>query len=151
MEGPGKTRIDLVLANEIARRIVENLEYLFEEAQGFDHLPIKLTLGVEAMKQSINVMLKPQPINTQSYDAKMHTPEVRSTIWQATWEKYKDDFDNAIEVRCINTAHKVWCHAMEDFLHTLLYFEHSKYSIKKFTRGQLQPIKNMRAGQAYRP
>ena len=72
MAGPGKTRIDLVMANMIGCRILEDIEYLYAEAQGFDHLPIKITLSVSAMKQEIRIMTKPQPINRQSDDPKIH-------------------------------------------------------------------------------
>jgi hypothetical protein len=80
MEGPGKTRIDYIFANEIAIRIIKNFEYLFEATHGYDHLPFRLTLDIQAFMQTMTVMSKITPINIDSYDPKIQTPEVKATI-----------------------------------------------------------------------
>jgi len=49
MTGAGKTRIDFVLANDVGMRVTDSFEYLFSETQGFDHLPMKLTLNIKAL------------------------------------------------------------------------------------------------------
>jgi len=48
MVGSGKTRIDFLFSNDVGIRVVDSFEYLFDETQGFDHLPMKLTLNIKA-------------------------------------------------------------------------------------------------------
>ena len=101
------------------------------------------------MKQGMRIMMKPQPNNQQSYDPKNHDNECK-LLWQAAWEEHKDNSDGAILRQDINAAHKEWCSAIEQNLHTLLYFEHNKYQEKMHKRSVAEN-QDDRVGQANGP
>jgi len=75
MTGAGKTRIDFLLSNDVGIRVTDSFEYLFSETQGFDHLPMKLTLNIKAFTQNMTTLTKSAPINISAYDPKVHGDE----------------------------------------------------------------------------
>jgi len=51
MEGNGITRIDALLSNFTGAHIVYNFEYVWDDANGFDHLPFRITINHNAFTQ----------------------------------------------------------------------------------------------------
>ena len=99
MKGPGKTRIDYIFANDVAMRIIKNFEYLYDLTHGYDHLPLRITLDIKAFMQIMTVMNKPEAININSYDPKIHTPEIKAIIWGTIWEEKKAKFNDALTLK----------------------------------------------------
>jgi len=141
MTGSGKTRIDYVFANEIAIRIIKNFEYLFDQTHGYDHLPIRITLDIEAFMQILTVLGKPNPVNINAYDPKIHTPEIKAEIWSCIWQDKELRFEDAIAAKNVDKVHTIWCEALEEFLHTLLPTEQNRHKDVKYSRGHLQSLK----------
>jgi endonuclease/exonuclease/phosphatase family metal-dependent hydrolase len=143
MSGPGKTRIDFIFSNDCGIRVVDSFEYLFDETQGFDHLPMKLTLNIKAFTQNMTILTKSAPINLGIYDPKVHDTETKTIIWNTLWEDRREGFREAIMQRNVDLAHNIWCAAFEDYLHTLLPIEETKFKLFKRTRGLLQAMRQV--------
>ena len=62
------TRIDLVLANRPGAHTVEHLEYMWDEAVGFDHVPIQITLSHALLQQRYIALGAPAPINLRGIE-----------------------------------------------------------------------------------
>jgi len=91
--------------------------------------------------QTMTVMSKVVPINIDSYDPKIQTPEVKATIWNHIWETKKVQFNDALSSKNVDTVHNICCEAFEEFLHTLLPFDHNKHKQISFRRGHLQSLR----------
>jgi hypothetical protein len=121
MEGPGKTRIDMVYANFIGKHIVSDFQYRFDLAEGYDHIPLQITISAEHFVQKIDKCANAETINFSKYEPKIHTHEMRQEMFvEKIWPKYQTEFDDAIQAEELEKAHRVWCKASEEFLKTLL-------------------------------
>ena len=143
VSGPGKTRIDFLFCNDIGIRVADSFEYLFDETQGFDHLPMKLALNIKAFTQSMTILTKSAPINLSAYDPKVHDEETRRVIWNTLWEDKRESYREATFLQKVDLAHNIWCAALEDYLHTLLPLEETKFKPCKHTRGFLQAMRQV--------
>jgi hypothetical protein len=149
MAGPGKTRIEFPFSNDVGIRVVDSFEYLFEETQGYDHLPRKLTLNIKAFTQKMNILTKSSPINLAAYDPKIHTSEVKRLIWESVWEDKRESYMEAVALEKVDAVHNIWCAALEDFVHTLLPIEETQHKFSKRTRGYLQAMKEVALTNKY--
>ena len=67
MHGSGITRVDGILANTPGAHTVHSFEYVWHLAEGFDHVPLMITLNIEAFEQVQTELVKPKLFNNDLY------------------------------------------------------------------------------------
>ena len=68
MKGSGTTRIDAIFANFCARHTIVDFRHRFDLAEGYDHVPLQITIGVDTFHQQVRILRKPSTIDLSTYD-----------------------------------------------------------------------------------
>ena len=79
MHGPGKTRIDAILAHQTSAHLVDKAEVRWQRSLGFDHACLAVRLNVPVMSQKVKRLKHVIPISLQKsyYDLPDHAaPDV---------------------------------------------------------------------------
>jgi hypothetical protein len=126
MSGPGTTRIDVVLANNIGSAVVQSVETVWDKAILFDHTPIRVRLSISAMTQKVWRAGRPIGIEVDKviFGTAGKKPEEKRKLqheaaqsFQRIWGLYKPAFENALESGNIDEAHRIWCLGCELWLY----------------------------------
>ena len=118
MSGPGTTRIDVILSNRCGGSCIENLEYLWKESTGYDHVMMAVTLSMDAFSAKALQLTKPIKINLDDILELLKQKKLNDLehLLRNHWSLYAAAFDDYINNKDINGAHRIWCLAMETFL-----------------------------------
>ena len=122
MFGTCTTRIDTILANEMAFDITQGCKYDYKDINGLDHIPITASTDLEMADATIDVACKPcglkLPCDTlPPRDRwKINDQDQRDILYKSTWSLYSERFTNALNDLDIDRGHELWCEAQELFL-----------------------------------
>ena len=94
--GEGTSRIGTVLSNYTGSLSVIAVDYLYELGNGFDHLPIQITLDLQVYTSTKRILERVVPINCQNIQALKWTPLQKEALWNGIWKTTADDFVKAI-------------------------------------------------------
>ena len=114
MSGPGKTRIDAVLCNPVAAKLVKHLWYEWELSEGFDHVMLSVEFSIKTFSQITYQLERPLYIDigivcNMEHDDLNHRLEIH-------WQWYDEPYRCALDNDDIEQANIIWNHAMEMFL-----------------------------------
>ena len=91
MHGTGTTRIDTILANPCGARGVVDLRYDWDQAIGFDHVPITITVNHALLSQEVRKLRKPAPAPIG--DIKANAKFVRTDhVWHNVWQQHQQRY-----------------------------------------------------------
>ena len=158
MNGPGTSRIDAIFANAVGQAAVARIETVWDMAMTWDHTPLKLTLDIQAMTQTVLRADRPIGIKTElhyyrpppgaSADRKKQLEESAAKGYQAVAKVYQQAFDEAIRPSDVQEAHSLWCLMAELFLYLSQDVDQGRGpEVEKFLRrgvprrGQSMPVK----------
>lgn len=158
MNGPGTTRIDVILANAVASAAVTDVSTVWDCTAVFDHTPIAVTLSTEVMQQ--DVMRAGRPIGIVSdkhcyalkegmsrYERDARKKQAEHS-YKAVAKVFEKNFNEAIDRENVEDAHRIWCLVAEMWLYLAQETNEGQGPcIDKFMRkgiprrGQAMPIK----------
>lgn len=143
MDGVGTTRIDVVLANQAGAVMVTRVEYLWEDAAGFDHVPIQVTLNYKAFHYTHQTIAKSKPTNIQDIKDQKWKPNAMDELYRDLWRGFHQQYHEAIAAHQVQTAHIIWCQTFQQYL-DLLQTPGARESAKTVrpSKGQAMPIVN---------
>lgn len=98
-QGDGCTRIDAVLTNPAATMLVSEVEYLWKEAAGADHVPLRVRLQVDGMDQKI--LRAARPVSIQMEEVVLPTQPGRNADFARHWATFDHSFQKAVRDRDI--------------------------------------------------
>ena len=126
MAGPGKTRIDAVLCNPLANSLVADAGLRWGLGMKFDHACLAVQFNLAAMTQKVQRLMPVAPIDTDSFffnptsnATKAHRElcdELANRDFKSHWKWYEETFANALRLKNIDEAHRIWCSAAEVWL-----------------------------------
>ena len=112
MSGKDVTRIDTIFSNPPAAHACTGVDHLWTEGAGFDHVPIRVRLRVEAFNDCISTICKPVqlalPDKPKHKSARLEQEKVNDDHFRRLWNKhYKEKpglecFHSVIEYLSVN-------------------------------------------------
>ena len=127
MTGPGTTRIDVILANAVGRATVAKVETVWDMAEAHDHTPLKLTLDIASMNQTVMRAGRPIGLKTELHcykprpnDDPKRKEELRRKAedsYAAITKVFQGAFTKALAVKDVQEAHRLWCLMAEMWLY----------------------------------
>ena len=112
MGGKGCTRIDAILCNAAAAKLVQALNYDWEASFGYDHLMLAAPLTIPAFYTVARTLPAKPPFEVkQLQDMK---PCDADTWFRGIWCIFADAYAQAILNEDIDRAHQLWCQAVTE-------------------------------------
>ena len=104
--GKGTTRIDCVFGTPAAAAAVSELSYRWD-LDGFDHVPIQVTLNAAAFAAETVVPIVPAPILVSDV-SKLSTETIDDAV-NAASIKHGPELERALAADDLDAAHYAWC------------------------------------------
>ena len=120
MTGTRTSHIDTIFTNFAGGHACHLFWYLWSQSAGHDHVALALIINAVRFDEEVETVTKPQSlalpakvtgINKGLLEARLH--QLFKDLW--AWE-YQHNFEQAIALRHLDEAHRIWCHACETFL-----------------------------------
>ena len=117
VEGKGRTRIDTILANKAAFRLIKGCRIRWDLLLS-DHAPIGITMDVKRYGAKIRTPNLPHSFPEMKWTAKHRKgkEKERDEAWQKAWSEVSRKFDNAEQRQDVEQMHKLWCKATVQML-----------------------------------
>ena len=127
MSGPGITRIDTILCNEVGAQIVGDVQYLWGTSGANDHVGIAVKLEGTRIQQKVVRAGRPIGINLQKHKFKSGEHDTQrerermqkeaNDSFRRIWTAAQYDFEDALTRRDANETHRIWCRVCELWLY----------------------------------
>jgi hypothetical protein len=147
MSGPGITRIDTILCNEVGAQIVGDVQYLWGTSGANDHVGIAVKLEGTRIQQKVVRAGRPIGINLLKHNFKSgehdsHGERERmrkeaNDSFRRIWLAAQYDFEDALTRRDANETHRIWCRVCELWLYFNQNEDHGEPDKKLATRRNL--------------
>lgn len=146
IEGPGRTRIDTIFANQAAMAIISHCRLRWDLTP-HDNVPVQITISMDKFKARAKVINThtPFPIVHDPH-AKKETPEEAQTkrdIWKTEFNKIASDFNASEQEKDVEGMHRAWCEAAVQYLKTHTGTENQR-QFKHASRRAEKPTSQMR-------
>ena len=126
MTGPGKTRIDTVLCNQVANALVIEASLRWQLGMEFDHACLAVRLDLKAMTQRVQRLAPVIPVSLQGFffdpppkataDEKDLCKKLADEDFDRLWMHFDNSFAKALADKDVDQAHQIWCSASEIWL-----------------------------------
>ena len=67
----------MTFANFVAKHVTARFEHRHDLTEGYDHVPLQVTIDAECFEQIVDKCKRPEVIDNHSYDGKIYTHEIR--------------------------------------------------------------------------
>ena len=127
MKGPGVTRIDTVISNEIGSQMVGEVKYLWDTSGANDHVGIAVRLKGARVQQKVLRTGRPIGITLDNHrfaPKEKESPTDRcdrehkaNASFLRLWRSVEGDFNEALTAMNVNELHRIWCRVCELWLY----------------------------------